>query len=125
EGNENNLSLVILLECGDASVLFTGDIEKGVEYYLSGRMDKQATILKVPHHGSNTSSMDAFLEAVSPERAVIQTGTNMFGHPNPQTLERLTEHEIAVYRNDLHGAVMLNYGKDGWIVNTMLDEDEN
>lgn len=125
EGNENNLSLVILLECGDASVLFTGDIEKGVEYYLSGRMDKQASILKVAHHGSNTSSTDAFLEVVSPELAVIQTGTNMFGHPTPQTLERLNDHGVAVYRNDLHGAVMLNYGKDGWMVKTMLDGDEN
>lgn len=125
EGNENNLSLVILLECGDASVLFTGDIERSIEYYLTGRMDKQASILKVPHHGSNTSSTDAFLEKASPQAAVIQTGTNMFGHPTPQTLERLASNEITVYRNDLHGAVILNYGKDGWVINTMLGTNEN
>ena len=58
--NDNNLSLVFLLEFYDASVLFTGDIEKGVEYYLSGRMEKQADILKIPHHGSNSSSTEAF-----------------------------------------------------------------
>ncbi|MDD2504093.1 MAG: DNA internalization-related competence protein ComEC/Rec2 [Clostridia bacterium] len=125
EGNDNNLSLVILLECGDASVLFTGDIEKGVEYYLTGRMNKQVSILKAAHHGSNTSSTDAFLEVVSPKYAVIQSGVNPFGHPNPNTLERLTSHDVAVYRNDLHGAVMLNYGKDGWVVKTMLDVNEN
>ncbi|HHU48332.1 MAG TPA: DNA internalization-related competence protein ComEC/Rec2 [Clostridiales bacterium] len=120
QGNENNLSLVLLLECGDASVLFTGDIEKGVEYFLSKRMEKQACILKVPHHGSNSSSTEAFLDAVSPEAAVIQSGINFFGHPSPQTLERLEQRNIVVYRNDLHGAVMLNYRDGKWIIRTMI-----
>jgi competence protein ComEC len=118
--NENNLSLVLLLECGDASVLFTGDIEKGVEYYLSGRMDKQADILKVPHHGSNTSSTDVFLDAVRPDAAVIQSGSNLFGHPTPQTLQRLKEKDIAVYRNDLQGAVMMRHRKGRWEIETMI-----
>jgi len=109
--NENNLSLVLLLECGEASVLFTGDIEKEAEYYLAGRIKRQASVLKVPHHGSNTSNTDIFLDTVSPDVAVIQVGNNFFGHPSSQTLKRLEERKIEVYRNDLHGAVILNYMK--------------
>jgi len=121
--NENNLSLVLFLECDEASVLFTGDIEKGVEYYLAGRMRKAASILKVAHHGSSTSSTEAFLDAVSPQAAVIQSGTgNMFGHPHPQTLDRLGERNIEVYRNDRQGAVMLTYRGDKWIIETMLGD---
>lgn len=118
--NENNLSLVLLLECGDASVLFTGDIEQGVEYYLSGRMDRQASILKVPHHGSNTSSTEVFLDTVCPEAAVIQSGSNFFGHPTPQTLQRLQDRNIVVYRNDLQGAVMMQYRNGRWEIQTMI-----
>ncbi len=116
QDNENNLSLVFLLECGDATVLYTGDIEKGVEYFLSGRIEKQATILKVAHHGSSSSSTEAFLDAVSPEVAVIQVGNNYFGHPASQILERLESRDIAVYRNDLNGAVILTYRDDKWLI---------
>ena len=124
QGNENNHSLVLLLESGDASVLFTGDIERGIEYYLTGRMDKQATILKVPHHGSSTSSTEAFLEVVSPEVAVIQSGANnLFGHPTPKTLERLNNQGITVYRNDNQGAIMLSYRSNRWSVRTMLSTE--
>jgi len=123
QGNENNLSLVLLLECGDASVLFTGDIEKEAENYLAGRMKKQASVLKVPHHGSSTSSTEAFLDAVSPDMAVIQAGNNLFGHPAPQTLERLDARNISIYRNDLHGAVIMNYKDEGWSIHVMNSND--
>ena len=123
QDNENNLSLVILMECGDAAVLFTGDIEKGVEYYLAGRMDKRASVLKVPHHGSNTSSTDVFLEVVSPQTAVIQTGTNFFGHPHPEVLDRLESRNIKVYRNDIHGAVILQYHDGSWTIHTMFNDN--
>ncbi|HHY83762.1 MAG TPA: DNA internalization-related competence protein ComEC/Rec2 [Clostridiales bacterium] len=121
QGNENNLSLVLLLECGDASVLFTGDIEKGVEYYLTGRMKRTASVLKVPHHGSSTSSTEAFLDAVSPQAAIIQSGINLFGHPHPQTLDRLKERNIEVYRNDLQGAVTLKFRDGKWYIQTMMN----
>jgi competence protein ComEC len=126
DNNENNLSLVLLLEYGNASILFTGDIEKGVEYYLAGRMEKDAYVLKVPHHGSNTSSTDVFLKAVSPRAAVIQCGINSFGHPAEQVLERLADHSITVYRNDLQGAVVMYYreGQTRWRVETMLGNNE-
>ncbi len=121
-GNENNYSLVILLEYRDTSVLFTGDIEREAEYYLIGRISQTADILKIPHHGSNTSSTQAFLDKVSPETGIIQVGTNFFGHPSAQTLDRLDERGIKVFRNDNHGAVLLNYRNNKWTVRTMLEE---
>jgi competence protein ComEC len=125
KGNENNYSLVILLEYRDTSVLFAGDIEKGVEYYLSGRMGAQADILKVPHHGSNTSSTESFLDAVSPNKGIIQVGTNVFGHPSPQTLDRLVDRGVQVFRNDEQGAVLLRYRDHQWIIRTMFGVPEN
>jgi competence protein ComEC len=125
KGNENNYSLVILLEYRDTSVLFAGDIEKGVEYYLSDRMGAQADILKVPHHGSNTSSTESFLNAVSPNKGIIQVGTNMFGHPSPQTLDRLMDRGVQVFRNDEQGAVLLRYRDHQWIIRTMFGVPEN
>jgi competence protein ComEC len=122
QGNENNYSLVILLEYGDASVLFTGDMEGSVEYYLTGRIGRgEVDILKVPHHGSNTSSTEPFLDAVSPEAGVIQVGTNLFGHPSPQVLDRLEQRGAEVYRNDNQGAVMMSCRDNRWKVRTMLD----
>ena len=64
-----------------------------------------ADILKVAHHGSKYSSSDAFLDAVSPDIAVIQVGKNIYGHPTPETLERLESRGVSVYRNDECGAV--------------------
>lgn len=121
QGNENNYSLVILLEYQDTSVIFTGDIEGGVEQYLSTRTQEQVDILKVPHHGSNTSSSDNFLEAISPKVGVIQVGNNMFGHPNPETLSRMDDHGIQVFRNDTQGAILCNYSDQRWDIRTMLD----
>lgn len=62
-------------------------------------------ILKVAHHGSRGSTGDLFLEAVSPQIAVIQTGKNNFGHPAPAVIEKLRENGIMTYRNDMDGAV--------------------
>ncbi len=62
------------------------------------------TVLKVIHHGSNTSSTALFLSRVQPEVAVIQVGAdNSYGHPTPQTPERLQEAGARVFRNDEHG----------------------
>jgi competence protein ComEC len=122
KGNENNYSLVILMKYRDTSVLFTGDIEGAVENYLAGRVEEQAEILKVSHHGSNTSSTEAFLDRVSPNTGIIQVGTNPFGHPSPQTLDRLEERGIRVLRNDEHGAVLLHYRENQWSVRTMLND---
>jgi len=65
-----------------------------------------ADLLKVAHHGSNSSSCDEFLDAVRPEYAVISAGVrNPFRHPRPEVIERLAEHRAKTYRTDLFGPV--------------------
>ncbi len=87
----NDASVVTMLRYGDFSMLLTGDITSVTERRLleSGH-NLNATVLKVPHHGSDTSSTEGFLDAVNPEMAVIQVGTdNRFGHPNDEVIERI------------------------------------
>ena len=91
----NNNSLVAKLEYKDFKMLFTGDIEEVAEkqllkMYSNGEL--KADVLKVAHHGSKTSSIIQFLEAVNPSFAVIGVGSNnKFGHPNEEVLNRLEE----------------------------------
>jgi competence protein ComEC len=105
----NNNSVVTRLVYGDISFLFTGDIEKEAE----DRMLKQAgiltsTVLKVPHHGSNTSSLAGFLKAASPKVAIITCGTdNDYHHPHQGTLRKYEEAKIKLYRTDLNGTVIV------------------
>ncbi len=90
-GDANNSSLVLAVDYGQTSFLFTGDMEQEAEDDLvASGADLSATVLKVGHHGSGTSSSEAFLDAVMPEYAVISVGEdNSYGHPAPETLQRL------------------------------------
>jgi competence protein ComEC len=75
---------------------------------LAGTDPLRADILKVGHHGSNTSSIDPFLDAVSPEFAVISDGfENTFRHPHPKVLERLAAHHASILRTDQDGLITL------------------
>ncbi|MBI1909146.1 MAG: DNA internalization-related competence protein ComEC/Rec2 [Deltaproteobacteria bacterium] len=115
----NDNSLVFKLTFGEVSFLLTGDIEKKGEAFLAaqGRFAQgwftqgnkiQSTILKVPHHGSNSSSSVPFLELVKPQLAVISVGwKNPFHFPRPEVLERYRERGIPVYRTDKNGAVIV------------------
>ena len=105
--DENVNSLVMKIDVQGTEILVTGDIdETGERILLEEGMDAlDADILKVAHHGSKYSSSDAFLDAVSPDIAVIQVGKNIYGHPTPETLERLESRGVSVYRNDECGAV--------------------
>ena len=89
----NNNSLVCKLNYKDISVLFTGDIEKVAEESILKKYDSNqlnATILKVAHHGSKSSSIQEFIDAVCPKIALIGVGEkNKFGHPNDHVIERL------------------------------------
>lgn len=85
---ENNCSLVMDLRVGEDSFIFTGDIESEVESFIIKHIDP-CTVLKVPHHGSDTSSTMEFLSALSPEFSVISVGNNTYGHPSAQVLDRL------------------------------------
>ena len=104
----NNGSVVLRLEAGSNSVLFTGDIEVESDPAMLGWGERlQSTILKVAHHGSKTSSRPAFVHAVNPRIAIISVGSfNKFGHPSQQILARLHA-KCRVYRTDRDGAVTI------------------
>jgi len=89
-GSDNNSSVVLRLIYGESEFLFTGDIEKETEEELTTTgTDLNADIIKVPHHGSRTSSTGSFVNAVSPRLAIIPVGRrSMFGHPHPEVVER-------------------------------------
>ena len=109
----NNNSLVCKLIYKNFSMLFTGDIEEIAEKaILSKYVNKQellkADILKVAHHGSKTSSIKEFINAVSPKYAVIGVGKdNKFGHPSEKTLETLNDKNVKIYRTDISGEIMI------------------
>ena len=107
DDNQNNNSLMIRFQFGSASFLFTGDAEATEEAdTLAAGYDVQADVLKVGHHGSSTSTSDAFLQAVHPVCAVISCGAgNDYGHPHQETLDKLSAAGVTVYRTDLSGAI--------------------
>ncbi len=101
----NEESLVLKIAYCATSALLEGDAEKATEQQMIGE-NPQADLLKVGHHGSNTSTTDAFLKAVHPRYAVISVGQrNVYGHPRREVLERLGKVRTATYRTDLDGAV--------------------
>ena len=104
---ENNDSLVILLQDGTTRFLLPGDIEAKAEKELSsGDENLRADFLKVPHHGSKSSSTGPFLEGVAPRFAVISVGDgNPFGHPNDSVVERYEERGTKLLRTDQDGAI--------------------
>lgn len=113
--DSNDYSIVIKLTYGSTSFLLTGDAEKVSEsQMLSNGLDLSATVLKVGHHGSRTSTGQTFLEKVSPKYAVISVGKdNSYGHPTQETLNRLKNKGVAVYRTDENGTVVATSdGKD-------------
>ncbi len=95
EGREikiaNQTSIVMMLNTESEKILFTGDIPKKVENWLiEDNAPLRADILKIPHHGSKTSSSEEFLRAVSPRLAIISVAKeNPYGHPSPEVLSRL------------------------------------
>jgi competence protein ComEC len=107
----NNASVVLRMSYGKNAFLFTGDAEEEAENAILGRVDQsklKADVLKAGHHGSSTSSSEAFLSAVSPRYAVISCGKdNSYGHPHSETLERYAARGLVVYRTDKEGDVIL------------------
>lgn len=117
----NNRSLVLHLQYGRVSFLLPGDIEAEVErrLVLSGQLPK-ATVLKSPHHGSKTSSSQAFLAAVDPQLVIISVGEdNRFGHPAPEVLERYAAFGLPILRTDQRGTVeFVTDGRRLWVETT-------
>jgi competence protein ComEC len=112
----NDNSIVLRLEYGRSAVLLTGDIERPVEEALVKRLGAQlrADLLKVPHHGSASSSSSAWIAAVSPRLAVISAGPgNAFGLPDPRVVDRFHRARIELARIDQVGAVEARLLADG------------
>lgn len=107
---KNNDSLVMRIRYGARTFLLCGDAERPVERrMLEDNEITHADVLKVAHHGSHTSSTEEFLDAASPEYAVISAGyANSYGHPHRDVIERLEEHHAAVYRTDEGGLITIH-----------------
>lgn len=105
----NNYSCVIKISYKNSTYLFTGDIEKLSEQEILNKgYDLKADVLKVPHHGSSSSTSQEFLNKVSPQIAVISCGTsNSYGHPNKETLDKLKKLNCIIYRTDIDKSIIL------------------
>ncbi len=115
----NNNSIVFRLNYGQVRMLFTGDVEDPAVIDLFKRLiDLEAEVLQVPHHGGYMAQMPEFLEQVRPRLAVIQVGTNPFGHPHPFVIDSLEGAGVEVFRNDCHGAVIIQTDGTGLEVYT-------
>ena len=112
--NVNNYSTVIKVSFGTMDILMTGDAETQVEEtMLESNVDLQCEILKLGHHGSNTSTSDAFLEAVDPDYGLISCGiSNKYSHPSTETVLKLKKHKVKLYRTDETGSVVLAITSD-------------
>lgn len=114
----NDLSVVCKLTYGETSYLFTGDIEKAAETDIMAveNCDISATVLKISHHGSNSSTTNEFLSAVNPEIAVISVGAdNEYEHPNDDVVNRINDNNIELHRTDLEGTIIMKSdGVDVW-----------
>jgi len=115
--NENNNSLVSVVSIYDWKILFTGDIEKDAEMKLRAENLSGVSILKVPHHGSKTSSTINFINKVSPNDSIISVGrNNNFGHPSMEVISRLAAVNSNIYRTDKMGRVLAIINKDTYSI---------
>ena len=114
DDNLNNYSIVMKVTYGEMDVLMTGDAEKEVEEdILNSGVNINAEILKVGHHGSNTSSTEDFLDAIDPDYALISCKVgNKHDHPTENTMNKLKERNIEVYRTDESGTVVVTITAD-------------
>ncbi len=109
DDSSNERGLVYLVSAGDYDLLLTGDIDAEMERRLIERYDlPDIEALVVGHHGSKYSTSAELLDALRPETAFISVGSNSYGHPSDQAMERLAERGITIYRTDLQGDLRLS-----------------
>ena len=109
ELSTNNNSIVLRLKFGERSILLTGDIERQTERVLTqSQQDLRVDIVKVPHHGSKTSSTDDFVRATNPSLAIISVGRNsMFGHPHKEVVQRWQSNGATVFTTGECGTITI------------------
>ncbi len=115
----NEMSIITKLVYGDTSVMLTGDAGKIPETFLAST-DKEylrSAVLKAGHHGSKTSSLPSFVEAVSPRYAVISAGAdNSYGHPHPETINTLEDADAEILGTAEEGTItFISNGVDIWL----------
>lgn len=116
---DNNSSLVFKMTIQQKTILFTGDIEEAAEEKLIDTYQDRlkSDMLKVPHHGSITSSSSEFIDYVNPDIAIISVGRdNRFDFPSEEIINRYQQYGITIYRTDLHGTIVchLKDGEEKW-----------
>lgn len=124
DGHLHDKNIVVRADYREFSVVLPGDAEASVERALvEAEADLNATVLNLGHHGSNTSSASAFLEAINPQTAVYQAGAdNPYGHPHDDVLARVeAAGDIEVYGTDTHGTVVIE--SDGYGFETLTEVD--
>ena len=115
----NNYSIVLKLTYKEKSFLFMGDAETLSEKEITG--DIQADVLKVGHHGSRTSTSQAFLNKVNPSYAVISVGLNNdYKHPHQEVIDRLEKKSIKIYRTDQNGDII--FTTDGYNIDVKVEK---
>jgi len=109
--DENNRSLFLMAKHNDIKFLFTGDAETEAEKTLiENNINFDCDILKVGHHGSDTSTSEDFLKISTPQYAVISCGAkNQYGHPNADVLDRLSKNGAEIRRTDVHGNITFHF----------------
>ena len=117
DSDVNDNSLVVYLQFGRTSFLFTGDMEKTEEVRLaSSNFELESNILKVAHHGSKNSSTLLFLEKVAPSIAVVSSGKNRYGHPHQEALDRLASVGAKILRTDEQSTILIKSDGDSFVV---------
>lgn len=105
--DNNNSSVGLKFVNGKTSFLFIGDAEeKSIDDILNNKIDINANVLMVGHHGSDTSTTDDLLDAVKADSAIISVGKNSYGHPTDSVLKLLHNHNIDIYRTDENGTII-------------------
>ena len=124
EAELNNSSAVVRIVYGETSFLFMGDAEKEIEeQIINSGEDINIDVLKVGHHGSDSSSSEKFIDITSPGVAVISCGKdNMYGHPDNKVLSLLDENEVKIYRTDEVGTIRVTADREK---NITVDKKES
>jgi len=106
--SENNNSITIKMIYKNKKILFMGDLElEGEEWLLNEGIDLSADIIKIGHHGSNTSTSEEFLEKVKPQTAIISVGNRFDALPSKEVIERLKKRKIEILRTDEQGGIVI------------------